>query len=333
MWKVVVAVFSAILGSIVIICLFFVLVTERSYRKIFYHRGDGAMSIDYAQFREFENLKRRKIAFRNNKKDKLIGYVYSKKNAKKFKALVAVSHGIGFGHSYLFNLINALCESRFLVFAFDMTGSGVSGGRYIKSLLQSIDDINAALSVTRSDIEMSKLPLYLFGHSWGAFASMNALHFEKNNIKKVVAVSGFNKETDLARGKGTSLKFAKFLMDVHNRIHFKNTAKLNSFDALNKTIAKVLYLQGEDDVIVNPDSSGHLFASIKRENIKVIMYPNKGHSPFVDSDAEVKAGEVLKDYGLFGEKEKTSNYKIVNYRELSKPDLKVYKTIIDFYLH
>ncbi len=318
-----------IISSLVFLFLLVLLLIEINFRKLFSKRGDGHPSIRYYSFSEFPLLTKEKISFMS-KGYILHGYLYKNKDINEYKALIMMVHGIGFGHSYLFPLINYFTSNGYLVLAYDQRASGISEGRRIKGMTSAIEDIENALKFVKNNQELQRYPLYLFGHSWGGYAVLNALNFDEFIIQKVVSVSGFNSEIDFIVSFMRKLKYIKFMLYVYEFLHYGKFANINAIKGLEKTKAKVLFIQGKDDKTVPLSISGDLFNSIKRDNIEVKLLPNKGHTPFVDENSEKMQGEVMAQYGFLGGVD-ISPFKGVDFRKISNPDKNVYKLMLDFY--
>lgn len=321
----------SIIGVLILLFVISLLIIHLTYRKTFFKRGDGHPSIRYPLFSEYPSLNRKPISFAS-KKNILHGYLYSNKNTSSYKALIVLVHGIGFGHSYLFPLINYLADNGYLIFAYDMTSSGISEGRRIKCLSTALKDIKCALNYIKNDENLGKYPLYLLGHSWGGYAVLSVLNFADYSIKKVVSISGFNSEIDFICSYSSLLKMMKPLIKFYLRLINGNDAYMTSYRGLENTTAKVLFIQGVEDNVVLPSISGELFKKVNNENVRVELLKDKGHSPFIQNHCEATQMEVMSKYGFLG------NVSIpldggVDYRELIIPDDNVYSLIKNFLNH
>jgi len=101
-----------------------------------------------------------------------------------------VAHSFGDGAEGYFGVITYFVDMGWRVFAYDKTGSHNSEGSGTRGLVQSVLDLDAALTfITAQEWE---LPIVLFGHSWGGFASTAVLNFD-HEISAVVSLAGYNK--------------------------------------------------------------------------------------------------------------------------------------------
>lgn len=306
------------------------LLTGIYYHHYLHHRGDGSLHITYQNLEEVSayGLTSRHVSTMSGKY-RLHGYIYNLENNPFPKALILMYHGIASGSNYLFNMIHDLVKEGYEVIAFDFHASMMSEGNYIGDMTKSIKDCEAILKYIKSDSTISNLPLYVFGHSWGGYNALMTLLIDDNRVKKCVSISGFDTEYQVVNGQHPIL--AKFLVAkllLNNGKYFFYSGR----KALKMTDAKVLYIQGTNDKIVNPKQSGYVFEKIakERDNIEVIFYPGRGHTPFVDPASVEKQDEILAKLGFFGNSEVSLNYHYI-YNDISKNDPEVLKKILDFY--
>ena len=292
-------------------------------KKIYGRRGDASISIKYLLPSDYKDLNVKKDYFINNKNARLSVYEYTKKGTKPV-GLVLFSHGIGGGHFYSLSLINYLCERGLMVVAYDQYASGTSEGRRIESMSQGAIDIKYAVKYVEEHYD---LPFYVAGHSWGGYCASQALRYSKK-ITKCVNIAGFNNEAAMAS------KIARPFVRFCSFTHFGKYAYYTTVGSFKKTSAKVLYLQGKQDAVVNPKNSGFKYEKMfkNKENIKVVMLDNKGHSPIVDFASQTAQSEVMKQFGMLGGVlVPLETY--IDFNKNNTPDMDVYKMIGDFLLN
>ena len=155
--------------------------TERIYNMMFNHRFSCYTPLFY-QLEDFPDLVRERHEFYSYSKNKLVGYIYSIKSQQN-KGIFVFSHGYGGGghHCYL-DLIHAICEQGYYVFAYDMTANDESQGHGMKGFTQGMLDCDRAISYVEALNEYQSLPLYLCGHSMGAYSVSTALSFHILNV-------------------------------------------------------------------------------------------------------------------------------------------------------
>lgn len=316
-----------IIGSVVIgVIVLFFLIALFAYilmKKTYINRGDGSVLIRYPLASELNNIEINKGYIKTKGNINLTYFTYKKKGTTP-KALIMVIHGIGFGHSYLFPLINRFLEDGYMVFAYDQYASGTSEGKTFKTMTRGSVDIKYVLKFIESKSEFNKMPLYVFGHSWGGYVAGYSLKYSKR-ISKCVIVSGFDNEADFKRSAS---------LFIHIRNIF--VAGLNSFvrirSILSKTTANVYYLQGNNDLVVNPRFAGKNYEKkfANKSNIAVEILENKGHTPFITNESQALQNELMSCFGMFTDKILPTDKK-VDFREISKIDEDVYKKISSFY--
>ena len=313
---------------ITLILILLIILIEKSFAQSFYKRGDGATCIDYALPSEFDNLLKRKIAFKS-KKETLRGFVYKDKSVTNFKAVIVIAHGIGFGHFYLLNLVSYFAKNGYIVFCYDQASSGMSSGKRIDCMSRASLDIDNALKFKENDDELKNYDTYLFGHSWGGFAVLSALNL-KHKIKKVISVAGFNSEIDLATEATPKIKPFGFIIRLRNFIHYGRYAFFDAYKGIIKSPAKIRYYQGDKDLTISPKLGLEFFKKYEKDNFEVIALKDKGHTPFINDESQKLQQEVLVDLGLLGGKEVDVSY-FVDFRKLSLPDNDVYQSFLEFF--
>ena len=315
-----------VLASLVLFFVVAFLVNEKVSKSIYGRRGDASISIKYALPSDYPNLDSKKFYFLSNKKARLYGYEYHKKDTKP-KAVVLLIHGIGGGHLYLLPLINYLCEQGLMIVAYDQYASGMSEGRRIESMSQGAIDVKYAVRYIEQNYDV---PFYVMGHSWGGYAAAQALRYSKR-IEKCLSIAGVESEAAMINPKLKLRKLVMFIVKLCNATKFGKYAFYTSYGSFKKTNAKVLYLQGKQDLTVLSNLTGEVYQKKlgNRPNINITILDQKGHAPFVDYESQLKQYEVMSKFGLLGGVLTDINV-YIDHVKTSVPDPKVYKLISDF---
>jgi len=154
--------------------------------------GRTVDSLVYLFRDDFPSLSFREVVSFPSCGNTLKGYLY--RTAQTWhKGLVLYVHGLT-GQA---DDIYAIGQDRFLsagydVFAIDLTASGRSGGNGIPGLHQSALDVKAATEYLSTRGDLNGMPLFFFGHSWGAYGVAASLNFASVRPHAVAAVSGFD---------------------------------------------------------------------------------------------------------------------------------------------
>jgi len=113
--------------------------------------------------------------------------------------VVIFSQGLGLGgHCYYMALAAYFTAHGFLFLTYDATGTDNSEGQNCAGLEQGVIDLSRVIDYARNDPELSRYPLTLLGHSWGAYCVCAVLKL-RPEIQAVAAVSGFNRPSRLFR--------------------------------------------------------------------------------------------------------------------------------------
>ena len=137
---------------------------------------------------DFSSLQEREVVHFNSGKNKLTGYLYKNKLERGFVLYV---HGLkGMADDQYAMGIDAFLKRGYFVFAIDLTASGNSGGMKINGLQQSALDVASAVNYISTRNDLKNLPLFGFGHSWGAYGVAASLNFHSSFLA-ICVVSGF----------------------------------------------------------------------------------------------------------------------------------------------
>ena len=217
-------------------------------------------------------------------KNKLIGYIYHQKSPQN-KGIFVFCHGYGGGghHCYL-DLINAVVKQGYYVFAYDATANDESEGNDIRGFTQGILDADKAISYVESLKQFKDLPLYLMGHSWGAYSASNAIDYHPR-VKGLIAFSGFNISYSIFEANGeiyageASKEFLSYIIDKEERT-FGKLAFHTSLESFERTKAKVVIVHSGDDETVPICAGYELYYPKFKDNkrFKFIRYNKRGHT-------------------------------------------------------
>lgn len=321
-------------GSVLIaLLLFFISCSIANHivsNKIYGHRGDASISIKYLLPSDFPELEVRRDYFENNRKARLSVYEYKKKGVKPV-GLVLFIHGIGGGHFYSLQLINYFCERGLMVVAYDQYASGTSEGKKIDSMNQGAIDVKYAVKYVESHYK--DLPFYVAGHSWGGYCAAQALHYSKR-IEKCVSIAGLDSESSMTSGPKVLAAIATIFVKLCGFTKYGKYSFYSQLGAFKKTSAKVLYLQGKEDLTVSPYKTGYRYQKVlkNKPNINIVMLDKKGHSPIVTFDSQMAQGMIMSQFGMLGENLVPLDV-YVDFAKNNVPDMDVYKMIGDFLIN
>ncbi|MCQ2613635.1 MAG: lysophospholipase [Treponemataceae bacterium] len=287
-------VFWAVIGLFAALLIVVSVFTSNELKKNFgrgsYRTGPYSTNVffDYYQ----DDYSRRPVSFMSGK-NKLNGWVY---NAENPKGTIVFAHGIGGGHENYISLILGMVDRGWQVFAYDATGSCSSEGEGTVGLVQSALDLDKALTFAENDPELSALPIFVMGHSWGGFASAAVLNF-KHDVKAVVSMSGYYKATaQLLESSRDMFGGWAYLLQpfvaMSNFFTFGKYAGLSAVDGINKAGIPVLVTHGTDDEIIGFDTSSIISQQKKITNpsVQYFVYDQEGrnrHSTFMNTEEKI----------------------------------------------
>jgi dienelactone hydrolase len=281
--------------SIVAFLLVFV-AASYMFSKVFYDgyfkRLDEPKYTGLLRYTDITGYDRTKVTF-PSANNVLTGFIYGEKNSK---GLVVISHGLGYGaEDYLAETLYFV-DHGWRVLAYDNTGTYNSQGNSQIGLPQSALDLDAALTYVENDPSLNKLPVMLFGHSWGGYAVAAVLNYN-HPVSAVASISGFNSPNELlleeAKREMGFFGYIEypFLVKYQSWI-FGDSAKLNAVDGINKSGIPIMIIHGTEDESISFNGASIIShkADISNPNVlyKVVSTPNRNrHKSLFRSDAAV----------------------------------------------
>ena len=221
-------------------------------------------------------------------KNMLAGCLYTAKAAdgkpERGKALVIVSHGIGCNMDGYLNRTAWFVKHGYDVFTFDMTGTCLSQGKGLRSLMQSKVDLHNAIEFVKTRKEFEGMPILVYGHSWSGYAAANMLNYGHNELTAVASLSGFNDTWDIthhhaSRYVGSLAVMLKPWSKLLERIMYGKDAKGDGVSGVNAYGGPVLIAHSVDDPTVPIESSVYVHRDeIVNRNAEYMLYPGKGHT-------------------------------------------------------
>lgn len=271
---IVVALLVCILAAAQIITHFFL--------KQNFSRGEYSKYAPNYRYKDIrENYPRSNVSFKSGK-NTLQGYIYGEENDK---ALLVFAHGIGWGHEVYLNAITRFVDNGWRVFAYDATGCCTSDGKGTMGLPQSALDLDNALTYVENDSELSKLPKFLMGHSWGGYAVSAVLNYG-HDVKAVASVSGYaypmeTIEESIMGMLGKISVITKPFIWIDCFAAFGRNLNLSAVDGINKSNTPVLVIHGKEDTMIHYDGASIISKQpqIINPNVKYLTIEGKycGH--------------------------------------------------------
>ena len=306
------------------------------------HRFD---SLVFKTQKDFPLLQNRETVRFYSADHYLYGYIY---RSSLSKGLVLFVHGIKGQADDAYAIgENALLEAGYDVFAIDLSASGRSEPNGIKGLHQGALDVKAAIDFICTRDDLKNLPLFLFGHSWGAYSCLASTNFI-TPVKKVVAISGFSTPIE----EMVALPESKTGMELSANRPDLEAAMLDrcgpqyDLSALtgmkNNPQIKYLLIQGALDNVVPLKASAYEKGK-SFPNVTSFLVENKGHADILFSEEasqyqkqiEIGKRQVEKEYGkdiLTYPPELLDSLKYnIDKQKASQIDAKLFETVDEFF--
>ena len=234
--------------------------------------------LDYPSYEDFPELRNRKFVTFVSGGNKLTGHLFEQPSPKGIFLCVHGLTGLSEDVSSVFHAY--FFRHGYDVLAIDLTASGRSEGMKVKGLSQSGLDVRAAVEFL-STSPLSKLPLFLFGHSWGAYGIAASLNFTDRPLA-IFPMSGFTEPfevmTELIKSKvSLGVEMTEPALKAAMAKRDSEYAFLSGKQGIEKAQGVYcLLIHGDHDDMVVPRAS--LFhADYSRNGVEKYLMEGRGH--------------------------------------------------------
>ena len=272
--------------AVLLLCMGMLAATKFIYDAIFprYDRSklETAINISYDEI--MDKYPRDKVNFMSGD-NRLTGYVYSTQNPQ---GLVVIAPGLSDGGEDYTSIAMGFADLGYKVFTFDTTGSFESEGENSVGFSQEVIDLENALKFIENEPELKSLPLYLFGHSRGGYAS--AMMCNKDyDIKAIATVGAVNSPMEItmewSKNYVGPLAFTGYpaLYAYQTMVFGNEIMGTTGAEAIDEGNIPALIIHCENDVTVSIEGSS-IYAhkdEVDNENAKFMLYENEenaGHT-------------------------------------------------------
>ncbi len=317
-----------------------------AYQKIFSRceRPDYTlMAGEYSYERVKDRLRRSEVKFKSGK-NILTGYYYP---SRRKRGLVIITHGIRSGADDYIPMAEYLVKNGYCVFSYDVTGTYSSEGTSTVGMCQSLIDLESAIKFVSREEPYKKLPLYLIGHSWGAYATGAVLNLCRGiKINACALISGMDRGSKMLVEKareyvGSLASLPESTFDVYQRILFDKYVSYTATDGINARNIPTIIAHGVDDKVIRFNNQAIISFKEKIKNPHVTYYVGKGlvgthngiwHSKEsviyqMETKSELALLEMTKGKPL-DENEKREFYKTVDHKLYSEVNKELFDLII-----
>lgn len=185
----------------------------------------------------------------------LTGFMYGEEHTK---GLVVISPGHTDTTDIKLYEILHFVDDGWTVLCYDYTGCYTSQGSSMKGYTQPVYDLDAVLTYIEGQDRFKDVPLILFGHSLGAYASAAVLSFG-HNVDAAVIASGFDTPEEqwlysIERFTGPFHTILKPFTQLFINIKYGKDKKLSSINGINSVSIPVLVISGKVDEFYGKES-------------------------------------------------------------------------------
>lgn len=289
---------------------------QELFRSRVYARADEKPYVFLFSHTDFDGLKRDSYNINTERGITLVGGFYYYENPIKNK-LVIFEHGMFGGARSYMREIEKLARHGYLVYAYDHTGCMESGGEDNGGFSGSLRDLDEVITKLKELDEIKGRELYVMGHSWGGFSTLNIAKFHPD-VKKIVALAGFISPKVIIK-QHVSGPYSIFSGIIY-RGEVKASPKYmkcSAIDTLKNSDTKALVFHSADDHMVNFKKN---FLKLKKalknsENATFISVDGADHNPNYTKEAIIAKQEFYEkmqqalENGKLNTKEECENFK------------------------
>ena len=268
---------------------------EKVYKTTMFSRCDDTGLLHYFSHEDFRGMDATPYSFLSSLGHTLNGYFYSYIGYDP-QRLVVFDHGFGGGHRSYMKEIQKLAKEGYLVFAYDHTGCMTSGGEGAGGLCQSLRDLDDCLKALKQDPAIAAKELYVVGHSWGGFSTLNIAKYHPD-VKKIVVLAGFvSIEKMLEQNFSGMLRgYRPYIYALEQKTNADYIAA-NAVETLQNSQVQALLIYDEKDSLVR--KAVHYDALYEalhtNDRISFILTREKGHNPNYTTEAVVHLAALSK---------------------------------------
>lgn len=242
---------SIILLVYVVFCIVALILIHKAHQDQFKRADYGDQGQGYPlYFEDFSSRYPREALRIPADSHALAGFVYGSGNKN---GLIIMSSGHRCSTDVQLQSMKYFVDHGWMVICYDYTGCYCSEGGSMIDYTQSVRDLDAVLTFIENSDRFRTIPLFLYGHSLGAYASAAVLNFN-HRISAVVAASGFDKPTEqwaysVKRFSGKLGALLGPMAAVYLRVVFgRDTKRFSAVIGINSVRIPVLVISGTSDV-------------------------------------------------------------------------------------
>lgn len=202
-----------------------------------------------------ENLYPRETLSIQSNENTLTGFLYGTDNTK---GLLVISPGHSDANDIKLYEIMYFVDAGWQVLCYDYTGSYNSQGDNVNGYTQSVHDLDAVLDYVEVDHRLQNIPIMLFGHSLGAYASAAVLQYNPN-VSAAIIASGFDTPNEqwtysIERYTGIMHSILTPFTKLFITLKYGEEQNLSAIAGINSTDIPILVISGIEDEFYGGES-------------------------------------------------------------------------------
>ncbi len=319
---------ALIIVLVVAIILFIVLlvISLIAHNKLFGKRFTKDPLVRYYSSSDF-NINRRALEIKCGK-NTLRGYDYNYDKYSK-SPIVVFSHGMWCNVDAYNQDICTIARAGYEVIAINHTGVDTSDGKSILGLSGSLKALDSTISYIKSNPSLKDRAIYVVGHSWGGYATLNIPYFHKD-ISKLVAIAPFRSVNALLRGLlAKPLYILIPFIELIEKIKCGKHGLKRALVSLKGFKGSVLILHSKNDPMINYElNTGYLMK--KDLKASFLINADRCHNPNYSKEAVDYMNEYLSTCKKLENEELVAYKRQADFKKMGELDNKVMAKIIEF---
>ena len=310
-----------IIGFLILLNIVVFLIVLKSHNKIFNTRFTPSPLVTYYDAKEY-NLDSKKIEI-NCDNEIIRGNIYTCGDYDKNKIII-FCHGMNACKEAYMQEIGTLCQNGFMVLGYDHLGVNESDGK-LKGISASIKSLDYVINYVKKNDELKNKDIYVVGHSWGAYATINIVKYQKD-IKGIVALAPFvNVSSYLRYSMKMKNPFIILMIKLIELIKFGKYADCDGLKSLEEYDGKVLLIQS-----TNYNYAVGFLKNNLKDKCEYIILEDRLHNPDYKAEAVKYLNEFMSNIKKYKGKELEEYFKKQDFHKMGELDMNVMKNIINF---
>lgn len=300
-------------------------------------RYDKEFGFYYFEPSLYKDFAEEKFNFYSNENERLSGFIYSYPNFKDDK-LVIFAPGIGPGHISYIREIELIARQGFKVISLDYTGTGESDGSTIRSMAQSLADLDCLFKYLNVNNLLNNKEVTVIGHSFGGYAASNIRNYHKS-IQNVVVMAGYISIKQFIKPflHGFKAPFRRYIYDYEKEQN-KNYYKSSAITAIKNKDTNFLFFQSDNDQVIKCEYNALLISknTNKFSNVKTVITKGKGHNlnytidgVLYMKDAFNKYNSLVKEKKLISIDDKKNYLENLDWKRMTEQDMEIWDEIFN----